>query len=259
MSRLIVKLKDKDSFVNKLKIGLALGLGVIFSVIYLRMIAVIGWIVVFGTGATYEYVRLLAPKIAKNMTLSNSRNILFERIFDWKSNLVFGGTFIFAPLLLLAMIIGRSGWPWAIFIAGNCYLTDAGGAIFGKFIAPRWKGNLHKINEKISPKKSWEALVFGGVTLALAGCAIIYFVMQYFHVPKTLIPSPFWLFVVIPIGSGFATIGDMAESFIKRLADVKDSSRVLGTHGGFFDRTDSLLGISYVYIAIYILRTFNKI
>ena len=45
-----------------------------------------------------------------------------------------------------------------------------------------------------------------------------------------------------------AVLGDLCESFLKRAGGIKDSSSALGSHGGAFDRFDSILLQGPLYI-----------
>jgi phosphatidate cytidylyltransferase len=88
---------------------------------------------------------------------------------------------------------------------------------------------------KISPKKTWEGTI-GGVIM---GVALTYFLMSFVFFPGLSL-----LYIIIPVSLFAAitgTFGDLLESKLKRMADVKDSGRLLPGHGGFLDRFDSLL------------------
>lgn len=100
---------------------------------------------------------------------------------------------------------------------------------------------------KISPKKTWEGTA-GGALLAII---IVSFSMIYIE-PKS--PLWFWLaFTSIAAISG--TLGDLLESKLKRMADVKDSGKIMPGHGGFLDRFDSLL-LAIPFIWIYLSLIF---
>lgn len=83
---------------------------------------------------------------------------------------------------------------------------------------------------KISPKKTLEGTL-GGMVLCVAAL--------------TLLLKPWFQWQVLIgislIVAVFGTLGDLLESKIKRLAQVKDSGRIMPGHGGFLDRFDSLL------------------
>ena len=83
---------------------------------------------------------------------------------------------------------------------------------------------------KISPKKTWEGTV-GGIILAVVVISIF------------LQPLLYWkyLLAISLIAAIAGTFGDLLESKLKRMADVKDSGQIMPGHGGFMDRFDSLL------------------
>lgn len=88
---------------------------------------------------------------------------------------------------------------------------------------------------KISPKKTWEGTI-GGIILCsvIMGMAGIYFGRGYFA-------NDAFYFIAALIAAIFGTLGDLVESKLKRMADVKDSGNLMPGHGGFLDRFDSLL------------------
>lgn len=83
---------------------------------------------------------------------------------------------------------------------------------------------------KISPKKTLEGTI-GGMLLCVL--ALTFILKPWFQ----------WqiLLGISLIVAVFGTMGDLLESKIKRMADVKDSGKIMPGHGGFLDRFDSLL------------------
>lgn len=112
------------------------------------------------------------------------------------------------------------------------------------FFAGRFFGK-HKLAPIISPAKTWEGVI-GGFLLAMA--AVLVFT-------RPISTGVAW-YHIIALGvliSFAATVGDLAESLIKRQADVKDSGGFFWGHGGVLDRIDSLLFASvvvYFYVVL---------
>jgi len=83
----------------------------------------------------------------------------------------------------------------------------------------------------ISPKKTWEGTI-GGAVLAIAVVVLLAHLFGYSTWQATWVSA---------IAAAVGTVGDLLESKLKRLANVKDSGQILPGHGGFLDRFDSLL------------------
>ncbi|HEY1031338.1 MAG TPA: phosphatidate cytidylyltransferase [Flavipsychrobacter sp.] len=99
---------------------------------------------------------------------------------------------------------------------------------------------------KISPKKTWEG-TGGGVVLTLVSVGI----WAYFKETNYSIGVWVGLALVVAV---MGTLGDLLESKLKRMADVKDSGAMMPGHGGALDRFDSLLiatPFAFVYAYVF--------
>lgn len=94
----------------------------------------------------------------------------------------------------------------------------------------------------MSPKKSWEGLA-GSFVLATA-VGVVGAVVG-------LGASPFVGVALGILAPLTATVGDLAESMIKRDLELKDMGSLLPGHGGILDRLDSmLLTAPFVYVLL---------
>lgn len=97
----------------------------------------------------------------------------------------------------------------------------------------------------ISPKKTWEGTI-GGAILCIAVIALL----GYFTAPANGYHVIHWI-AIAAIAAVIGTAGDLLESKLKRVANVKDSGQIMPGHGGFLDRFDSLLlAIPFVWLYI---------
>ena len=99
---------------------------------------------------------------------------------------------------------------------------------------------------KISPKKTWEGTIGGAVL-----CIVVIGLLGYYIPVAKVIAVQHWV-AIAALCAIFGTLGDLLESKLKRMADVKDSGSFMPGHGGFLDRFDSLLvAVPAVWLFVY--------
>ena len=107
-----------------------------------------------------------------------------------------------------------------------------------------------KIWRRVSPNKTWAGMIGGmvGATLFLLG--VVFFAAQVVDMAVT--SRAYMIALVLgPLLAVVAQAGDLFESWLKRKAGVKDSSRLIPGHGGFFDRFDGLIPVAIVVGVVY--------
>ena len=102
----------------------------------------------------------------------------------------------------------------------------------------------HKLFPRISPKKSWEGAIGGGICTILAAL----FIAPYIE-GLTIYNN----MVIAAIVVVFGIFGDLLESMFKRSIEIKDSGNIMPGHGGILDRFDAVL---FVIPAIFVYLEF---
>ena len=122
-------------------------------------------------------------------------------------------------------------YPLSVFVF--LWMNDTGAYLCGSLLG------RHKLFPRVSPGKSWEGSIGGG--LLVVGIAIlIWWLLDRYTVGQANLGMWHWaglgLTVVV-----FGTWGDLVESLFKRTLGIKDSGNILPGHGGMLDRFDSSL------------------
>jgi phosphatidate cytidylyltransferase len=156
---------------------------------------------------------------------------------------VMGWLYVVLPFSIFLFIyeLPNSNAEWLIIsgmfliIWSNDTFAYLSGRFFGK----------HKLFERISPKKTWEGSIGGFIFAVIAGLVYAFFTEQSFV---------FWG-VGACIVSIAGVIGDLIESKIKRVTEVKDSGNIMPGHGGILDRFDAIMFAApffYVWCVLFI-------
>jgi phosphatidate cytidylyltransferase len=161
--------------------------------------------------------------------------------------------YIALPLSLLNVLAFRSNGyniqysylaPLSVFVF--LWINDAGAYCVGSLLG------RHKLFPRISPGKSWEGSIGGGL-LVVAAAVLVWYVTTRYGVNDLGLSALEWagLGLVIVV---FGTWGDLIESLFKRTLGIKDSGNILPGHGGMLDRFDStLMAVPAAVVYLYTL------
>lgn len=196
-----------------------------FSVVDASFLVAMGILIGFGFQCMF-YLRYMpmtyltgdAPKEAMHFTVDNT---------------------IYPSLLLLFVIV-------------SAIMTDTGAYFVGVFFGK------HKMNERISPNKTWEGF-WGGIVVSFVITSIIGLTFAFCNAPiLVVLDKDHWynILVLSFLTPFFATLGDFVFSSIKRYWGIKDYGKLIPGHGGVLDRLDSIFFAAIVSsIFIFIVTT----
>ncbi|MEB2822873.1 phosphatidate cytidylyltransferase [Campylobacter upsaliensis] len=136
------------------------------------------------------------------------------------------------PILALWQVYLDEGMIRLFLLILLVVLCDSGAYFIGKMLGKT-------PFSQTSPNKTLEGVI-GGVLCAVVGGGLVGIIM-----------GEFWLWVVL----GFfvavlAVIGDLIESYFKRVANLKDSGDLIPGHGGILDRIDAVMIASFAMVVL---------
>jgi phosphatidate cytidylyltransferase len=185
----------------------------------------LGW----WLGLTFTFVLpIIELLFAKNIQLKNIGHSAFGLIYislSW-------GLMIDLRVMFMGLEEGNervymdTGWYIPLVLVAAMWINDTMAYLVGS-----WIGKTPF--STISPKKTWEGTA-GGAFLSIAVVSVTMILIM----PYSNIWNWIWLSAIASI---VGVMGDLLESKLKRLANMKDSGQLFPGHGGFLDRFDSLL------------------
>ncbi len=215
----------------------------------------LGLDLLFLVSAMLPRQRLLLLEVGLGLSLLVSftwllfRKSLDGAVVDWALTLA-NALYLGWPLSVLLLLRGDqpglwmpASGGWLVLPAGAWWLLVALLGVWSfdsaAFFAGRYFGR-HRLAPRISPAKTWEGAL-GGLLFCIITCLVV-----------TVAPLglPWYLALVLAcLISTAATLGDLAESLIKRQMNTKDSGQIMPGHGGLLDRIDSML---FVIMTVYL-------
>lgn len=140
---------------------------------------------------------------------------------------VFGSAYISLLAGFAILLLTQDRGPLLVVTFILCAVANdvggyAAGVLFGR----------HAMAPSISPKKSWEGFAGSLLLAAVVGTVMLWVVLD----------AEWWSGLIVGgVIVVVATLGDLAESLLKRDLGLKDMGTLLPGHGGIMDRLDSLL------------------
>lgn len=197
-----------------------IGIPFLVILLYTGSIIFLAALIIIVTSCFFEYLNLL--RVNKKL------NYLAAFV---------GLTYVFLLLNLYLILRLKEGQILVLFTFIGTWAFDTA----AYYVGSTW--GEHKIVPRISSEKSLEGV--------LAGIGAVSITAIFFPSTLNLVVLPSTKLIWIVALSFSAFLGDLIESSFKRWVGVKDASRLLPGHGGFLDRFDSLILVSFFSYLIF--------
>lgn len=179
----------------------------------------------------YYFLTLLIPMLAV-IYCNDNKKYNADEAFK-----LIGMTALVGTVFHKFLVIRNESLMLFIYLFLITILTDTfahlGGSLIGK----------HKFAPKISPNKTWEGAIIGGVFGTL--CAATFY---YIAIDSSV--NVLGLLTITLFLSCLGQLGDLFFSAVKRNHDIKDFSNIMPGHGGVLDRLDSIIFVVIGYILL---------
>lgn len=179
----------------------------------------------------YYLLTLLIPMLAV-IYCNDNKSYNADEAFK-----LIGMTILVGTVFHKFLVIREESLMLFIYLFLITMLTDTyahlGGSLIGK----------HKFAPKISPNKTWEGAIIGGVFGTL--CAA-----TFYYVAINSSVNVLGLLIITLFLSCLGQLGDLFFSAVKRNHDIKDFSNIMPGHGGVLDRLDSIIFVIIGYILL---------
>jgi len=136
---------------------------------------------------------------------------------------------VWVPFLAsyVGLLLARDEGRWLVLATvGLTVASDIAAFAFGN------RFGRHRLAPTVSPAKTWEGFTGSVLTVAVVAAAVVA------RLPGFDLSTALALAVAVAVAS---TVGDLAESLVKRDFGVKDLGTIVPGHGGIMDRADAVL------------------
>jgi phosphatidate cytidylyltransferase len=176
------------------------------------------------------------------VTYPKVKNILTSKVL-----LLVAGLFTLVPAWhgLLVCFNDASGRIIVTLLLSISIIADTGAYFSGKYFGKT------PLAPQVSPKKTIEGLAGAIILSVVIACAIYMIIgIEYSKKPLVIYEISYMLLMVFCLVI-VAALGDLWESLVKRVHNVKDSGSILPGHGGILDRIDSHIAVFALFPVCY--------
>ncbi len=172
--------------------------------------------------------RLVALNVLACGLISVFRFASDRSVLEFVAKQIQGLCYIPLPLSLLILLrLSPEGIAWVFLLCAVIFAGDTAALYAGT----AW--GRHKLSPAISPGKTVE-----GAAAGLAANLMVALIGKWLFLPA----MGWGACVLFALAAGImGQVGDLFESQLKRVSNVKDSGGILPGHGGVLDRIDALL------------------